>query len=314
MIRRFFIRGILLVFLLVPAGVSAQATFSDVFIFGDSLSDSGNLAAVPGFEALTMFPYDDGLSNGPRAVEVLADGLGLDAAPSLHVLGIFPVGTNFAVAGARAVTLGPPPTIDLPTQVGAFLLSRGGAAPAGALYVVFIGGNDIRDARDEPDKDAARAIIREAVDGTAAAIAALVGAGAQTILVASAPDIGSIPESRALAELLGDHKLPKRATQLTRSFNKQLAKAVRNLERDFDLEILEFDTSRFLRNLIKKGEQLGFTNTEDACFFSSLGAFNPECLFGLNFDQFVFFDEIHPTARVHALAGEAMLEVVLDAD
>ncbi len=133
--------------------------------------------------------------------------------------------------------------------------------------------------------------------------------------VAHPPDIGAIPESRALAAAPGNRKLPKRATQLSRSFNKQLAKAVRNVERDFDLEILEFDTSRLIRFIRQHGVRLGlFTNTDDACFFTFLGAFNPECAFGLNFDSFVFFDEIHPTARVNELAGEAMLEVVLDAD
>ena len=309
--RKFLIRGMLLVFLCVPVRGSAEETFSDIFIFGDSLSDNGNLAAVPGFEFLSMFPYDDGFSNGPRAVEVLAESLDLDADPSLHLVRLDPVGTNFAVAGARAVTLGLPPTIDLPTQIGVFLLSRRGIAPADALYVVFIGGNDIRDARDEPDKHAARAIIREAVEGAADAIRALAGAGAERILVANAPDIGTFPETRAL----GDRKFAKRATKLTKSFNKRLAKAVRNVERDFDLEILDFDTYRFHRFIRKHGVRLGlFTNTDDACFFTFLGMFNPECEFGANFDSFVFFDEIHPTAKVHQLAGEAMLEVVLDAD
>ncbi|GMQ75729.1 MAG: SGNH/GDSL hydrolase family protein [Gammaproteobacteria bacterium] len=309
--RNFFIRGMLCVFLWVPIGGSAEESFSDIFIFGDSLSDNGNLASVPGFEFLSMFPYDDGFSNGPRAVEVLAEGLDLDADPSLHLVRTFPLGTNFAVAGARAVTLGVPPTIDLPTQIGSFLLSRNGVAPADALYMVFIGGNDIRDARDESDRRAAKAIIREAVEGVAGAIRSLAGAGAERILVANAPDIGAIPETRAL----GDQKFAKRATKLTKSFNKRLAKAVRNAEWDFDLEIMEFDTFRFVRLIRKLGVRFGlFTNTDDACFFTFLGKFNPECEFGKNFENFVFFDEIHPTAKVHQLTGEAMLEVVLDDD
>jgi len=309
--RNFLIRGMLCVFLWIPVGSSAEESFSEIFIFGDSLSDNGNLAAVPGFEFLSMFPYDDGLSNGPRAVEVLAQGLGLDADPSLHLVRAFPVGTNFAVAGARAVTLGIPPTIDLPTQIGSFLQSHKGIAPADALYVIFIGGNDIRDARGEPDNRAAKAIIREAVDGAASAIRALAGAGAKRILVANAPNIGAIPETRAL----GDRKFAKRATRLTKSFNKRLTKAIRNVEWDFDFEIMEFDTFRFIRLVRKLGVRFGlFTNIDDACFFSFLGTFNPECELGKNFDSFVFFDEIHPTAKVHQLAGEAMLEVVLDDD
>ena len=81
-----------------------------------------------------------------------------------------------------------PPTIDLPTQIGAFLVSRRGVAPADALYVIFTGGNDIRDARDVAEKQVAKAINREAVEGAA---------GAERILVANAPGIGAIPETRA---------------------------------------------------------------------------------------------------------------------
>jgi len=95
----------------------------------------------------------------------------------------------------------------------AFLLSRRGIAPADALYVIFIGGNDIRDARDEADKKFAKAIIREAVEGAAGAVRALASAGAECILVANAPDIGAIPETGAL----GDRKFTKRTTNLTKS-------------------------------------------------------------------------------------------------
>ena len=104
--RQLLLRMMLVVFLCVPVGGSAEEGFSDIFIFGDSLSDNGNLAVVPGFAFLSMFPYDNGFSNGLRAVEVLADGLDLDADPSLHLVLPVPAGTNFAVAGARTVTLG----------------------------------------------------------------------------------------------------------------------------------------------------------------------------------------------------------------
>ena len=37
-------------------------------------------------------------------------------------------------------------------------------------------------------------------------------------------------------------------------------------------------------------------------------SFNPGCNFGANFSSYIFFDEIHPTARVHRIIGEAVLE------
>jgi len=307
--------ALLLVFAL-PAGALAQEGPGEVIVVGDSLSDAGNLAALPEFAFLSspLLPYDDGFSNGPRAVEVLAEDLGLAADPSLHLVSPVPLGTNFAVAGARSVTLGAPPTIDLPTQVGVLLASRGGVLPADALYVVFIGGNDVRDALAVGDRRAGRDIVDEASAGVEDAIRALLAAGARTLLVANAPDIGGIPEVLAR----GDRALSQRATQLSKRFNKGLRKAVRRAEKDFDVDIAEFDTFRFFNFVVRNADRLGFTNTTDACFETAtliatgVPVFHPDCAGGANFDAFVYFDEIHPTARVHALAGAAMTAVLAE--
>ena len=310
---------ILIVFLSIPLGASADENFSSIFIFGDSLSDNGNLAEFEEAAFLKNLPYDLGFSNGPRAVEVLAEKLGLPADPAKHMTSLIgPVGSNFAVAGARAVTLGTAPTIDLPTQINAFLLSQGGSAPPDALYVVVIGGNDIRDARDTSDDRTAFAIIREAAGGMEDALRTLAGSGAQYVLVSNASDIGAIPETRLIAEATGDPKFIKRATKLTRSFNKQVKKAVRRMERELDLDIIWFDLFQYFRFILRHSETLGFTNTEDACFSTDVllatgvPVFHPDCNDGLNFDSFIFFDEIHPTAQIHLLVGRAMGEAVED--
>ncbi len=311
------LRGAALMLLFaLPAGAAAEEGPVELVVVGDSLSDAGNLAALPQFAFLSspLLPYDDGFSNGPRAVEVLAADLGLAADPSLHLVAPFPVGTNFAVAGARSVTLGVPPTIDLPTQVNVLLLSRGGVLPADTLYVVFMGGNDIRDAVAAGDKQAGRDIVDDASAAVEDAIRALLAAGARTLLVANAPDIGGIPEVLAT----GDRQRSQRATKLTRRFNKGLRKAVRRAEEDFGVDIAEFDTFRFLNFVVRNADRLGFTNTTDACFetetllATGVPVFHPDCDGGANFDAFVYFDEIHPSARVHALAGAAMLAVLAE--
>ncbi|MGH6636712.1 MAG: SGNH/GDSL hydrolase family protein, partial [Gammaproteobacteria bacterium] len=97
--NEFLLRPLLIVWLLFPIGSTAEP--SEIIVFGDSLSDTGNLASLPGFEFLKDPPFDRGFSNGPRAVEVLANNLGLHVNPSLHLVGP-PVGTSFAVSGARA--------------------------------------------------------------------------------------------------------------------------------------------------------------------------------------------------------------------
>ncbi len=298
------LRSLLIIWLLFPIGGVAEQSFREIFVFGDSLSDTGNLASLPSpeVEFLNHPPYDRGFSNGPRAVEVLANSLGLSAKPSLHLIGP-PAGTNFAVAGARAGGTEP---FDLLVQLGAFLFSHQGNAPADALYIIIIGGNDLRDARDEPDTTAAAKIIQEAVHTIEESLRILVSRGARAILVSDAPDIGAIPETRLLAESQNDAQLIKSATEKTKDFNGALSRSLSNIEEDVGIDIIEFNLFQLVRFIRANNVALGFTNDRDACFSSITFTFHPEC----DFDEFVFFDEIHPTARVHERAGRALFTVV----
>ncbi len=77
------------------AQANGQAPFDEIIVFGDSLSDTGNVFIS--FGAPPSPPYFDGrFSNGPVTIERVADRLGLPA-PSPSLIG----GTNFAWGGAE---------------------------------------------------------------------------------------------------------------------------------------------------------------------------------------------------------------------
>ena len=83
---------------LVPV-LAVAGPFREVVVFGDSLSDSGNVFAATEAvlaEAIPVSPpYDEGrFSNGPVWVDILAEKLGLQLHPFLQG------GTNFALGGA----------------------------------------------------------------------------------------------------------------------------------------------------------------------------------------------------------------------
>ena len=126
----------LLSLILFSGGSYADDDFSELVIFGDSLSDTGNLASVRGDFPFPFF--NNRVSNGPIMVDVLAELLGLEADPSLHLTGA-PQGSNFAVASGTAGGTG---VIDLSAQVQAFLAASSGEASPTALYLISIGGND----------------------------------------------------------------------------------------------------------------------------------------------------------------------------
>ena len=117
-----------------------------------------------------------------------------------------------------------------------FLLNHGYAAPSDALYVIFIGGNDLRDARGVvepsvglvvPSRVKAKAIVRDAANGVRNAIETLAQAGAHRFLLINAPNIGAIPETQLLADAFNEPELVKRAHKVSRLYRKQLHELVK---------------------------------------------------------------------------------------
>ena len=363
-----FTRALLCLCLLLPLGAKAEGSFTDVFVFGDSLSDSGNLAAfgdvsrgLPIGTVGLCNPFDVGgcddlffrqsrVSNGPVAVEVLAKHLGFDSLePSLYFLPLIGLprpekcsvdlvtpctGTNYAVASAHAI---PPDPTDflgdvlpaLPTQIEAFLADHDFSAPPDALYVVMIGGNDVIDAVKaavdllkgvdlEPEQKP-KAIIDAAVDAIADNISLLIERGAQKVLIANSVNVGSVPATRIRAD---EGDLPQAlvigvATKLTIRFNRQLAQRLDQIRAEQtvnSVKIKKFNLF-FIFEGVRLVGRLFDLNTVDACFdtdtyrATAVRNFHPNCApdpAGGNpkFDDFVFFDDLHPTGRVHAAIGK----------
>jgi phospholipase/lecithinase/hemolysin len=319
--------------LIAALNVNAQE-YSNIYVFGDSLSDNGNLRAIAPDQT-----YGDRFTNGPVAVEVLAAGLGFSLTPSLHLLQTPPFGNNYAVAGAKAVDEDgneQTPDINLPTQVNAFLQINGGQAPADALYIVLIGGNDIREAREIQAGEVFAAnwwerlminiesglSIKNAVDSQIAQIKKLINAGAQHILVANAPDIGAIPETALISGgLLAQSQtnlqkklasnLPTAVTRLSHTYNFILNLGLGHVEHVNNMDILDFDLFGYLSDQISNASSLGYTNTTEACIwiFSQGGTVNPACNYPTA-ENFLFWDEIHPTTKAHQGAGLELLDVI----
>src|SRR5690606_29453553 len=92
-------------------------------------------------------PYARGghhFTNGATWVEQFARSRGLAGSVRPAFQGASAVATNFAVAAARAYDDGM--NVNLSAQVDAFLASTAGVASPTALYVIEMGGNDVRDA------------------------------------------------------------------------------------------------------------------------------------------------------------------------
>jgi phospholipase/lecithinase/hemolysin len=97
----------------------AQADFTKLYVFGDSLSDDGNVYTLTGGSFPPSPPYAQHFSNGPVAVDQLAGHLGIGLTP--FATG----GTNYAVGGATTGTENYLPTEYPPLGLGPALNNTG---------------------------------------------------------------------------------------------------------------------------------------------------------------------------------------------
>jgi len=291
----------------------ALAAIDKVVVFGDSLSDNGNLAIItsgtPTANALLNYPYANGrVTNGSVAVEWMNRFLGL---PELTAS--LAGGTNYAIAGATARRTGETAAdiISLPSQVLQHIQSEGSLS-GDTLYAIVIGGNDLRDARSAPTAAAARQITTETVRSISQAIAALSVAGARKFIVTNGPDIGQIPETRLLAAAAGIPTLPRIARVRTRIYNRTLIRTLSRLNARIPGDIVHYNLFGVLKTIVRFAPGNGFTVTNRPCFISSGDQLNYDraCNNGANFDSFLFFDPIHPTAKAHRIVGRSMFRQI----
>lgn len=279
----------------------AHAAFTGLTIFGDSLSDSGNNALVIGANGGQVITGNTYIPTQPYAfsaytnqftwVNSFAAGLGLPtgAVPSLAG------GSNFAFGGARTSVNGSvgnfPPSAT--TQLNQFL-GTPGTLPASALFVIAIGGNDVRAAAEAAAADPFNAIsiITAGAASFAAGVGNMVDAlqarGAQNIVVWSAPNVGRSPFAIATNTVAS-------ATFVSNTFNSAL-----NIRLTGESGVIPFNVSALIDTVASNPGTYGLTNVSDAC-----GAVT-----GCNPSQYLFWDAIHPTSAGHALLANAMLAAV----
>jgi outer membrane lipase/esterase len=174
--------GIAAVSMLLMASSAGAQSFSNTIIFGDSSSDSGRYLYKSGFISGLAQPGTGAFTTNPGAEWDVALGqfFGITVTPSDAPGG----GNNYAAGGADVATPSSCTVAAWSTtcQVSAYLSSTGGRADPNALYVMWIGINDLK-STSTPDiigNDAAIAALAQQTTGLVQQLAA---AGARYIVV-----------------------------------------------------------------------------------------------------------------------------------
>ncbi len=268
----------------------AMPVYSDIYVFGDSLSDTGNIESIFGTSAIvanTIGYGDNGrFSNGPVWHEYLAPLLGLPTATN-SLAG----GNNYAYGGAVVDNAALP--AGALTQSDQYLTSLAGAsADSEALYITWIGGNDIRAAATATDPLAA---INASIGALEGMLSELIASGVSSLLVPNLPDIGQIPEFAGTTE-------SAMASAATLVWNSALEAMLTSLAGSSDAEIYYFDVFDVFNQLLTDPEAFGIYNTTDQC--RSLGFLALSEIECANAETYLFWDAIHPTTAAHEVLGQ----------
>ena len=267
----------------VASAASAQS-YSRLVVFGDSLSDNGNLFAATGGASPTA-PYFQGrFSNGPVFTELLGFNVGRSAAGA-SVTGSI----NYAYGGARTDSSAFPP--GMRNQLLAYT-GGGGTFRSTDLVSILGGANNIFQGLPAAGASAnPTGAITPVVNAAAADMTFLVNsiaaAGAGTILVGNIPSLGNAPQFRGtvaapLAEFAGT------------SFNSALLSGLMTTAAARPgTNIILFDIFKVGAALTANPSAFGLTNVTDACFNGVTVCATP--------NTYLFWDGVHPTAAGHQL-------------
>ncbi len=311
-----------------------------IFVFGDSLSDTGNIRNMSGDDLAPFYPTGEhiigqtsnGLSNGDLWIDKLSEYLELNPRPLTEFTGIVGDGINFAIAGANSDDSNYNPNLrlnpldsngaGLTEQVEVFdsltgLINGQVSNPNQSLYTMWIGANDyLSYILNDPEGRNPIQQVKYTVNNISNALKDIINIATElgdenpTIMVFNLPDLTLTPLAQNLTI-----KEQKTLDRLIEQHNQLLEKELRKLGKSYsnvnfiDLDIAtEFE--RILQDVSITNNTEGATQTDiyHGQFDDSLTT--PE---GLNEalekgESYFFWDSVHPTTLVHSMIGDYVIE------
>lgn len=276
----------LVIMVLGQGGAPAQP-ISHIYVFGDSLSDTGNVWRDSDFETPQSPPFYEGrFADGPNWTDVLPGLLDQPATPTMTV---------YAWGGGRSGH-GPlvPGVLD---QIDTF----SAAAPpvdANSLGVIFIGTNDyIHGAYDywaAGEQPAAEndPMVTEVLANMETAVTRLAEAGIRRVMIVNVPPFDRFPWP-ILDEIRGESRA------LLEQHNERLPAELQRWSEETGVALRLVDYWSLVNAMMDSPEQWGLRDVEGVCFSAELvPCDDPEGT--------LFTDGIHPNSTSHRHLAEAM--------
>ncbi|EKD70639.1 MAG: hypothetical protein ACD_46C00463G0001 [uncultured bacterium] len=308
---------------------SFATTIDKIVVFGDSLSDNGNLYAltqkaskvIPFMPIIPKNPpyYAGRFSNGLAWVEDLAIAMNV---PLLD----YAYGGSWAEPFHDSGLIVP---FSLSSQVDMYMVSAITDYDIGKhLFVIWTGSNDYLNGRDNPDYATTNVVsnIQDQIDW-------LVYYGAKNFLLLGVPDLTVVPGIIAKGP-----KVVENAALLVKYHNKKLSKLVKNSATEYPgVNFVYGDIATAMDDIIANPEEYRLKNVISSCYtgpyylgnldltndrgveaakqakidltkstslkmvyLNGLGVGGQVCS---NPDEYLFWDQIHPTRVTHQIVA-----------
>jgi phospholipase/lecithinase/hemolysin len=262
---------------------------SRLVVFGDSLSDNGNLFNLTGGKEPPSPPYWNGrFSNGPVYAEQLANSLGVPL-------------EDFAFGGATASDASPgaPPGINLSEQIAAYLAQLNGhKAPPNSAAVIYIGNNDylnyLQTLPNPPET--VQNLVADVAANIDTAINDLTQAGVRKIALFTLPDLAVTP---AFQSDPGAAASAQALVVLNNTALEQLAAS--------HPKVQVVDIFKLSDAVAADPLSFGFTDSTVPMIDLPQPGLNPAP------NEVAFFDDIHPTYAGHSIQA-AFADATLTSD
>jgi phospholipase/lecithinase/hemolysin len=312
---------------------AANKRFDTMVIFGDSLSDTGNLYRYMWYKLPISPPY-------------FQEQLYNSYYPQDYSKGF----QNYPVGGAGAVlSYKQNLPFTLTIELNDYLYWNTYDKKETSLYTIWIGANNYLNG--PTNIEGITSSVVNAIGGT---VERLISYGGNKFLIPNIPDLGRLPQA-------ADTHLQPLLTELTLIHNRKLATKVNALKlKHPDVTFVYFDIYSFFNGAIEHAQDYGFSNVVDPCYMGSYTGWllkykpddqslftflkeqdprfdsgrwemiknNPELKEAattsylyqllplkdkaqpLNCDGYVFWDHVHPTDKVHYYIAQKAREAL----
>ena len=286
---------------------SIAAPVEKVVVFGDSLSDNGNLFEYMKHQLPLSPPYFDGrFSNGPVWVERFV----MEKFHEKSKEHLF----DYAVGGA-GVSDDSSALFSLHNQVDSYFMANGDKADANTIYIVWIGANNYLALPDDEDK-----AVADVNDGIEQELELLASRGAKYIAVANLPDLGRIPAAN-------DFESKEKFSIISHKHNQELERRIANLKAKYPHVTWPIlDAYSEMTKMLDNPANYGLTNVTDTCYeaayeedqkpsvraiIAASASPKPELVRGAC-DGYLFFDPVHPAAQAHKIMANYVKQTLAE--